>query len=395
MLKNRMNASQSSVGLASARLAIANMAFACLASATMACALAPVAHAAAWRVDQVQQLRQFIAAAPEDALPVIDASPLEGGPRDGTGPALDEAADALALRLARLHLLGMSTSRQKASWQIPDSDEQTDLRAMLRQALAADALTGFFTGLRPAHRDYAALRAAYARETSASRRAVIARNMERWRWMPHDLGENYVLFNAAFFEARLVRAGRPDRTWRVIVGKTSTPTPVFTTQITGVTLNPWWNIPASIVREKGGRFAASQGYVQSSGQWRQKPGPANALGQMKLAMPNPYSVYIHDTPARQLFAKETRAFSHGCVRIDDAVGFAAALLEGRKTTGEVAATVRSGQSVTLDLAEPLPIYLTYFTVAPGQDGSIVFQPDIYGRDTQIGIAATSDRDCKA
>lgn len=367
---------------------------ACLALAGLAFAAVPSAHAAGWSVDQVQQLRQFIASAPEDALPVLNTSELDAGLRDGPGTPLDDTADALALKLASLHLLGMSTAQQKASWQISDSDAQTDLRDMLHQSLAADTLASFFADMRPAHPDYAALRAAYATETDRSRQAVIARNMERWRWMPRRLGENYVLVNAAFFEARLSLAGRPERTWRVIVGKTSTPTPVFAAQITGITLNPWWNIPASIVREKGGRFAASQGYVMSNGQWRQKPGPGNALGQMKLVMPNPYSVYVHDTPSRQLFAKEIRAFSHGCVRIADALGFAAALLEGSKTKSEVAATVQSGKTVTFDLPRAMPIYLAYFTAAPGTDGSIAFQPDIYRRDSQVGIAATRDRACR-
>lgn len=367
---------------------------ACLALAGLAIVAAPCAHAAGWSIDQVEQLRQFIASAPEDALPVLNTSQLNAQLRDGPGPALDETADALALELARLHLLGASTAQQKASWQISDSDEQTDLRDRLHQSLAADKLAHFFADMRPAHPDYAALRAAYATETDRNRKAVIARNMERWRWMPRSLGENYVLVNAAFFEARLSLAGRPERTWRVIVGKPSTPTPVFAAQITGVTLNPWWNIPASIVREKGGRFAASQGYVMSNGEWRQKPGPGNALGQMKLVMPNPYSVYVHDTPSRQLFAQETRAFSHGCVRIADALGFAAALLDGSKTRNEVAAIVQSGKTVTFDLPRAMPIYLAYFTAAPAADGSIAFRPDIYRHDSQVGVAATEDRVCR-
>lgn len=367
---------------------------ACLALAGLAVAAAPGAHAAGWGVAQALQLRQYIADAPADALPVLNSSQLDAGLREGPGPALDETAEALALDLARLHLLGHSSARQKAGWQISDSDAQIDLRDMLHQSLAKNTLPGFFAEMRPAHRDYAALRAAYATETDRTRKAVIARNMERWRWMPRSLGENYVLVNTAFFEARLSLAGRPERTWRVIVGKTSTPTPVFTAQITGITLNPWWDIPASIVREKGGRFAASQGYVMSHGQWRQKPGPGNALGEMKLVMPNPYSVYVHDTPNRQLFAKETRAFSHGCVRIADALGFAAALLEGSKTKAEVESTVQSGKTLTFDLPKAIPIYLVYFTAAPAPDGSIAFQPDIYRRDSHIGVAATQDRACR-
>ncbi|WP_117353164.1 L,D-transpeptidase family protein [Blastomonas fulva] len=365
-----------------------------LALAGLAVAGSASAHAASWRIAQAQELRQWIAAAPQDALPVLDTAELDTALREGPGPALDLSARTLALKLAAMHLLGASPANQKAGWQIPDTDAQTDLGQGLDQALASDSLARFLTGLRPAHRDYAALRAAYAIESDPDRKAVIARNMERWRWMPRELGVNHLLVNAAFFEARLTRQGKPDRTWRVIVGKTATPTPVFATQITGVNLNPWWNIPASIVREKGGRFAASQGYVQTGGQWRQKPGPGNALGQMKLVMPNPFSVYIHDTPSKTLFARETRAFSHGCVRIDDAVGFATVLLEGSKTSAEVAAAVKAGNSVTFDLANPIPVYLAYFTAAPAADGTIAFSPDIYRRDSRIALAAKTGVPCR-
>jgi murein L,D-transpeptidase YcbB/YkuD len=352
------------------------------------------AQAASWRVDQAQQLQQLIAAAPDDALPVLETAALENAVRQGPGPALDGAAYALALRLAEMHLLGHSSAEQKAGWHIVDTDAQIDLGDGLRQAIATDSLARFMAALRPAHRDYAALRAAYSRESAADRRAVLGRNMERWRWMPHSLGKDHVLINAAFFEARLTRQGEADRTWRVIVGKTATPTPVFATQITGVTLNPDWTIPASIVREKGGRFPASQGYVYANGRWRQKPGPLNALGQMKLVMPNPYSVYVHDTPSKPLFSRETRAFSHGCVRIDDAAGFAAVLLEGRRTGAEVASAIKAGRTVTIDLASPIPIYLAYFTAAPAPDGTIAFRPDIYRRDGKIALASQTGEPCR-
>ncbi|MDM7956989.1 L,D-transpeptidase family protein [Blastomonas sp.] len=356
---------------------------------------APQAQAASWRVDQAQQLQRLIAAAGDDALRVLETSELEIAVRQGPGPALDRVANALAMRLAGMHLLGHSSASQKAGWQIVDTDAQIDLEAGVSQAIATDSLMTFMTALRPAHSDYAALRTAYASESAPDRKAVIGRNMERWRWMPRSLGADHLLINAAFFEARLTRQGKADRTWRVIVGKTSTPTPVFATQITGVNLNPYWNIPASIVREKGGRFSASQGYVYANGRWRQKPGPLNALGQMKLVMPNPYSVYVHDTPSKQLFSKDTRAFSHGCVRIDDAAGFAAVLLEGSKTSDEVASAIKAGQTVTFDLVRPIPIYLAYFTAAPAPDGTITFRPDIYRRDGKIALASNPVEACRA
>lgn len=352
-------------------------------------------HAASWRADQVQTLRQFITSAPQDALPLLKTRELDGALREGQESTLDNAANALALRLARMHLLGVSTAEQRAGWRIIDGDLGVDVEAWLQRALAADALQTFFTAVRPGHPDYSALRAAYAKETNPARRLALARNMERWRWLPRLLGEDYVLVNAAFIEARLWRGGKNVGTWPVIVGKTSTPTPVFSTTITGVTFNPWWNIPASIVREKGGRFPARLGYVYSGGQWRQKPGPSNALGQMKLVMPNSYSVYMHDTPSKLLFARETRAFSHGCIRTGDALGFAATLLEGSKSRAEVDAVVKSLKTVTIDLPKPVPVYVTYFTAASAPDGAVTFRPDLYRRDGQIGNASDPNRSCGA
>ncbi len=327
----------------------------------------------------------------------MDARALERALEQGAGPALDEVATALALRLARAHLLGVATPAERAGWRIVDTDSEAldGLEGWLQRALDGNALDSFFAALRPAHPDYAALRTALARETDPDRKLTLARNMERWRWLPRSLGPDYVLVNAAFFEARLWRGGRLVGTWPVIVGKTSTPTPVFSARITGVNLNPWWTIPASIVREKAGRFPASKGYVQSGGQWRQKPGPGNALGQMKLVMPNPYSVYMHDTPSKHLFAREVRAFSHGCIRTGDAIGFAATLLEGVRTRAEVDAVVASGRSVTVDLAAPLPVYVTYFTAAPGGDGQVAIRPDIYRRDGRVGSESGLGRACGA
>jgi murein L,D-transpeptidase YcbB/YkuD len=147
------------------------------------------------------------------------------------------------------------------------------------------------------------------------------------------------------------------------------------------------------VRERGGRFAASQGYVRTGGQWRQKPGPGNALGQMKLVMPNPYKVYLHDTPSKALFSRDTRAFSHGCVRVGDAIGFAATLLSGTRSRAPVDAAVRSRVTVTYDLPARLPVYITYFTAAPAGDGTVQFRPDIYARDARVGAVKLQHPPC--
>ena len=347
-----------------------------------------------WDAADISALKRWINAAGDDALPVISTSTLDTAVLSGEISAIDEEATALALRLARMHLLGCSASRQKAGWNITDSDKSIALEPLLMQALKNNMLNTFFATLRPAHHDYGKLRAAYGSETDQKRRATIGLNMERWRWMPRSLGGEYVLVNAPMFEASLWRGGERISTWKIIVGKTSTPTPVFDTKITGVIINPWWEIPASIVRESVGALvrrnparARARGYVWANGRYRQKPGPNNALGQMKLVMPNRFSVYMHDTPSKHLFEKDVRAFSHGCIRTGNAIGYAATLLEGVRSRQQVDAIVASRKTTTIKLERPMPLYIAYFTAATDSTGQLLVQNDLYRRDARMAAAS--------
>lgn len=355
-----------------------------------------------WNPTQIAQLRHWVQDAPQDALPVLDTAELDRALAATDQPAIARAADALSLRLARMHLLGCSSPSQRAGWRITDDADAEGLEAKLAAAVATQDLDRFLASLRPRHSDYALLRAALAAETDPAKRAVLSLNMERWRWMPLELGRSYVLVNAASFEVALWRNGARAGTWSVIVGKPSTPTPVFAATITGVTFNPWWEIPNSIVRESVGSLvrrnpslARQRGYVWGGGRYRQRPGPGNALGQMKLVMPNPYSVYLHDTPNKQLFSQDVRAFSHGCIRVGDAIGFAATLAEGARTRAEVDAIVRSGATTQVPLVSHLPVYVAYFTAGSDGSGALAFAPDIYGRDRNAGLAGNSNRACRA
>lgn len=350
-----------------------------------------VAH---WERPNLSVLARWADAAPLDALPRPDTAALDRAIAAGDPAAIDRQANAIALRLARMHLLGNATAGERAGWNIEDSDRRIELEPMLADALAHGTLDTFFALLRPTDSEYSALRTGLARETDGDRRAAIARNMERWRWMPRRLGEDHVLVNAARFEANLWRNGARFASWRVIVGKQGTPTPVFDATIEGVTFNPWWEIPASIVRESVGALvrrnpslARARGYVWSDGRYRQRPGPNNALGLMKLVMPNRFSVYMHDTPAKQLFDEEVRAFSHGCIRTGDAIGYAATLLEGTMTREEIDAILASGKTTTVRLAQPLPVYVAYFTAVSDGNGGISVLPDIYRRDQRIRVPA--------
>lgn len=210
--------------------------------------------------------------------------------------------------------------------------------------------------------------------------------------MPISLGQDYLLVNAAGFELTRWRGGQRVGSWRVIVGKTASPTPVFSATVTGVNFNPWWNVPSNIVRESVGGLirrspatARARGYVWGGGSVRQKPGPGNALGQMKLVMPNPFSVYLHDTPNRDLFNQDVRAFSHGCVRVGDALGLAESLLAGVKSRSQIDALVASRNSVTVGLIRPVPVYIAYFTAGIRSDGSLALYDDIYSRDRRVPL----------
>jgi L,D-transpeptidase YcbB len=317
--------------------------------------------------------------------------------------ALQRAASALFLHLAADFTQGHVRNRSGAQWHLqgPKFDAGYGQR-LIDHALETAVVRGTLHGLLPQHRQSTALKAALA-ATPARDKAGVQRlraNLERWRWMPREFGRRYLLVNVPAFTVSLVEDNKVVARHRVIVGKQSTPTPQFSTNVTGVIVNPWWYIPASIVRESVGRLMATnpaqarqKGYVVSNGRYSQRPGPGNALGQIKLVMPNPYTVYLHDTPNKALFDAEVRAFSHGCIRTQDPFGLAELLLKG--TAGwdrtRLDAVVAGGKTTQITLAQPLPIYITYLTAAAEEGGEIATFSDIYGRDPAI-VAALVDRD---
>ena len=220
------------------------------------------------------------------------------------------------------------------------------------------------------------------------------------RWLPRDPGSRYLLVNTAAFEVRYWSGGKLVDRRAVINGKVSSPTPIFAARVTGITFNPWWDIPPNIVREGIGKLARTnpaaaraRGYVWSGGKFRQRPGPTNSLGLMKLVMPNPFNIYLHDTPSKNLFAKPVRAFSHGCVRVSDALGFASVLLGEDRAA--VDARVAGGATATVSLPGAMPVYIAYFTAGVGPDGQVVFYPDIYGRDAAMGDMKDNKPFCAA
>jgi L,D-transpeptidase YcbB len=214
-------------------------------------------------------------------------------------------------------------------------------------------------------------------------------NLERWRWLPQTLGSRYALLNIAAFEMEVVDVG-PVMSMRVIVGKEFQKTPVFSSQIERIVFSPYWNVPDSIaakeiepaVRRNPGYLASEHMERVPGGGYRQKPGPWNALGGVKFDLPNRYLVYLHDTPAKELFDRPARAFSHGCMRIEKPLDLAAYLLRDQPewTADRIRAAAAAGRELWVKVRSPLPVHVLYWTAWAGASGTVHFRDDVYHRD---------------
>ena len=243
-------------------------------------------------------------------------------------------------------------------------------------------------------------------------RADILANMERWRWMPRDLGEFHVFVNIPEFRLRINRDGAETYTTRVVVGTVKNQTPVFSDNIRHLVVNPYWNVPSSIVRgEVAPAVLRNPGYLDSQNMdllyngspvspwqvnWsmvstsnfpfrvRQRPGPGNALGQIKFLFPNKHDVYLHDTPSKSLFARDFRAFSHGCVRVENPMEFADALMANEPNISRASLEAMFGSSERwVNPNRQIPVHLAYFTVRVTDDGELVSIADVYGHNAAL------------
>jgi murein L,D-transpeptidase YcbB/YkuD len=227
--------------------------------------------------------------------------------------------------------------------------------------------------------------------------ADIIANMERWRWLPQDLGARHIVVNLPEYTLRVFDGDRIVHQTRVIVGKPDTPTPLFSNAMQHVIVNPYWNIPPSILKNEilpklaeDPDYAAKRGYevISRNGRIavRQPPGERNALGFIKFMFPNQHSVYLHDTPTRNLFSADRRAFSHGCVRVDQPFRLAEVVLGDAGYDEErIRRMIGKGERM-IRLSQPLPIHLTYFTLFVDEHGRLQRRDDIYGYDGRIRTA---------
>lgn len=241
-------------------------------------------------------------------------------------------------------------------------------------------------------------------------------NLERWKWVPADPGENFIAVNIPEFMLHVFEKGKVVKSMKVIVGKDANKTVIFSGDLKYVVFSPYWVIGGSILaKETLPAVKRNSNYLSnhnmevvtrsnppkvlspSSINWskyngsnfpyiiRQKPGPANSLGYVKFLFPNSYSIYLHDTPSRNLFEKEGRTFSHGCIRIAEPSWLANYLLRDDPEWNEssIDKAMHQGKEKYVTLKKPVPVYITYFTSWVDKNGKLNFRDDVYGHDLKL------------
>lgn len=312
-----------------------------------------------------------------------------------------------ALR-ARLKVTGELPAEADAASDIFDEAlEEAVKRFQLSHGLFDDGIAG--------------TRTLKALNVSAERRVrQIELNLERWRWLPQNLGNPYILVNIAGYGLEVVENETPALTMKIIVGTAFQKTPVFSGKMTYVEMNPYWNVPHSIATEETlekiqkdpkAFFAKENMKVFKAGpngeevdsasiDWsalsennfpyrlRQEPGPRNPLGRIKFMFPNKHSVYLHDTSDPHLFRKERREFSHGCIRIEKPMEMADFVMRGSKewSRKRIEGVLKTKETTVAYLPKPIPVHILYFTAWGNGDGTVHFLDDIYRRDERLDRA---------
>lgn len=361
------------------------------------------AHAAAerrpsWTKAQIGELLSAIRGAGAEGLQPSDYN-LEAlqraSGRGATGPVLDALAGAAAASLAHDYAAGRIRNRHRFNWYIdyvgPDADQ---LVVLADAARARSDLQAWLAGLLPSNRQYRALRQALATTPDGDRRDRILANLERWRWLPRDFGRGDQLYvNLPTYRLDVIRAGRTVASYKAVIGAVDMPTPALSSAVRQVIVNPDWIVPASIVRKSHLRPGSSNRYVFSRRpdgtlRVRQRPGPGNALGKIKIEFPNKLAIYFHDTPSRSLFGASERAFSHGCVRVQNIEGLASSLVDDQ---GRFAEALAGGKTRGFSSATPLQANIVYLTLVAETSGAITDLGDPYSMDEELAAAVTGRR----
>jgi murein L,D-transpeptidase YcbB/YkuD len=354
-----------------------------------------------------------------------------------------KAKDYQALRTALAEYRGI---KDKGGWQpVPKVKLKPGQKSPALAAIAKRlAATGDFKGQAPADNDHSATYGPQLQEAVKrfqrrhgltddgavgpemvaemnvpveARIKQIELNMERWRWLPRDLGDRHILVNIPEMRLDVWEQGKVPLSMRVVVGRKDTQTPVFNDQMTHIVFSPYWNVPDSIAQGetlpammKDPAFLSRNNMevIDASGQavdassvdfddpskyrFRQRPGGTNSLGLVKFMFPNQFNVYLHDTPADSLFTRASRSFSHGCVRLENPVALAQYVLKDQPewTKERIEEAMASGEEKHVKLKGAIPVYLGYWTASVGNDGILQFRKDVYGIDGQL-VTKVNDR----
>ena len=372
--------------------------------------------APSWQVGQAEQLLSFIKAIGNEGLFPRDYQPeaLQAAIAAGPGARLNETATRLFTWVAEDLRDGRTEMDARHQWFVEDPDwKLRPIKPLLQEALAggnpSDGIVAALDSLSPTHPDYAVLKQMLLETSEGDKaaRAKIRANMDRWRWLGRDMGRNYLLTNVPEYQLRLVINDKVHTSFRTIVGKPGrTATPQLAETVEGVIFNPTWTVPQSIVVGEGlgARVLNNPSYARSNNYKAyktdagmtvvvQQPGPGNSLGLMKLDMPNPHAIFLHDTPSKSLFNNADRALSHGCVRTEGAMKLAMILAKGLGglSSEEAVEIANSREYTRVPLTKPLPVYITYFTMARDIDGQMRSFDDIYGRDEPVLASMAAPR----
>ena len=372
-----------------------------------------------------------------------EAERLRSGKPDVRTPAalakLDSDLAHAQLALGRDVAVGI-TDAPPPGVVVPDDGRAVpDIAGRFSGIAGAGNLAQWPDDVRPRHAQYAALQAALKKVLAGgaaeapgapepideaskatpgepadpSDRQRIAFNLERWRHMPDDLGERYIIVNIPHFHLWVLEGKRIVHNQRIIVGEQETQTPIFSADMNQVVFSPYWNIPESIANgETVPAILKNPAYLSKSNievvrrasntvervdpskvDWndpdvtkalslRQRPGADNALGHVKFLMPNKHSVYLHDTPADQLFDKAGRSLSHGCIRLSEPLAMAKYVLTDQAEWPEekIQAAMDSGEEKFVRLSKPIPVHIVYFTAWVDEKGTVEVFKDVYHRD---------------
>ncbi|HEY7900028.1 MAG TPA: L,D-transpeptidase family protein [Caulobacteraceae bacterium] len=228
-----------------------------------------------------------------------------------------------------------------------------------------------------------------------ARLAAIDASLERERWLPYQMPADRIIADIAAAEVTVYFDDKPALAMRSIVGEPSKPTPLFASHVSSIQFNPAWHVPTDIAKAelfpkeaRAPGYFAKHGFEVVNGQLVQKAGPQSSLGRVKFEMPNPFSVYLHDTPGRALFAVDARGRSHGCVRLEKPNELAVALLSDQGwTLDKVNTVIEAGDTRWVRPGKTMAVFLVYRTAEAADDGGpVIFRPDLYGWDPKLNAA---------